>query len=190
LTKAGIDIKCSEKQVEWFGNAISLCNPSEFTPEEDMAVCLNSMQLDVDGDFLSDHLDEEDIYDNYAVGKILDVMYEKRMCLTLSKCKLTSMHNSKVNSWKCSPSIRRFLAMTLAAIHTSNFTLIFSLTPSQCIDEPILYQDFTRRPSKKNWSIWYVSACSLLKAAANEDCLHSSHPKKMAVFDGLVTSVN
>ncbi|KAL7501932.1 hypothetical protein ACHAXN_000079, partial [Cyclotella atomus] len=76
LTKAGIDIKFSEKQVEWFGNAIPLRNPSDFAPE-DMAVWLNSMQLDVDDDFLSNHFDDEDIYDNYAVGKILDAMYEK-----------------------------------------------------------------------------------------------------------------
>jgi hypothetical protein len=76
LAKAGIDIKFSEKQVEWFGNTIPLRNPSDFTPE-DMAVCLNNMQLDVDHDFLSDHFDDEDIYDNYAVGKILDAMHEK-----------------------------------------------------------------------------------------------------------------
>jgi hypothetical protein len=43
---------------------------------EDLAVCLNSMQLDVDDDLLSDHFNE-DIYDNYAVGKILDALYEK-----------------------------------------------------------------------------------------------------------------
>jgi hypothetical protein len=75
LTKAGIDIKFSEKQVEWFGNTIPLHSPNDFTPE-DLAVCLNSMQLDVDDDFLSEHFDE-DIYDNYAVGKILDALYEK-----------------------------------------------------------------------------------------------------------------
>jgi transposase InsO family protein len=75
LTKAGIDIKFSEKQVEWFGNTIPLRNPNDFTPE-DLAVCLNSMQVDVDDDFLSEHFDE-DIYDNYAVGKILDALYEK-----------------------------------------------------------------------------------------------------------------
>jgi hypothetical protein len=78
LTKAGIDIKFSDKQVEWFGNTIPLRCPNDFTPE-DLAVCLNSMQLDVDDDLLSDHLNE-DIYDNndnYAVGKILDALYEK-----------------------------------------------------------------------------------------------------------------
>jgi hypothetical protein len=42
-----------------------------------MAVIFNSMLLDVDDDFLSDHFEGEDIYDNYAVGKILDAMYEK-----------------------------------------------------------------------------------------------------------------
>ena len=41
-----IDIKFSEKQVEWFGNTIPLRNPNDFTPE-DIAVCLNSMQVDV-----------------------------------------------------------------------------------------------------------------------------------------------
>jgi hypothetical protein len=75
LTKAGIDIKFSEKQVEWFGNTIPLHCPNDFTTE-DLAVCLNSMQLDVDDDLLSDHF-SEDIYDNYAVGKILDALYEK-----------------------------------------------------------------------------------------------------------------
>ncbi|KAL7502959.1 hypothetical protein ACHAXN_000821 [Cyclotella atomus] len=44
LTKAGIDIKFSEKQVGWFGNIVPLRNPSDFTPE-DMVVCLNSMLL-------------------------------------------------------------------------------------------------------------------------------------------------
>ncbi len=34
LTKAGIDIKFSEKQVEWFGNTIPLRNPNDFTPED------------------------------------------------------------------------------------------------------------------------------------------------------------
>jgi hypothetical protein len=76
LAKAGIDIKISDKQVEWFGNTVPLRNPSDFLPD-DMAVIFNSMLLDVDDDFLSDHFEGEDIYDNYAVGKILDAMYEK-----------------------------------------------------------------------------------------------------------------
>jgi hypothetical protein len=71
----GIDIKFSEKQVEWFGNTIPLRCPIDFTPKY-LAVCLNSMQLDVDDDLLSDYFNE-DIYDNYAVGKILDALYEK-----------------------------------------------------------------------------------------------------------------
>lgn len=54
LAKAGIDIKFSDKQVEWFGNTVPLRNPSDFSPD-DMAVIFNSMLLDVDDDFLSDH---------------------------------------------------------------------------------------------------------------------------------------
>lgn len=74
LQKAGIDIKFSEELVEWFGNTIPLRNPNDFSPE-DLAVCLHMLQIDVDDDFMFDHFDE-DIYENYAVTKILDAMYE------------------------------------------------------------------------------------------------------------------
>jgi hypothetical protein len=134
--------------------------------------------------------DDEDIYGNYAVGKILDAMYEKMDASDVVKMQTYLNEQQQGQFLECSPSIPRFLEMTLAAILKNNSTLISSRMPGQCIDEPILCQNFTRTPSRKNKSIWYVSACSLLKAAVNGDCPHSSHPRKMAGFDGLVTFVN
>ena len=60
---------------EWFRETIPLRNPNDFTPQ-DIHVCMSQMKIDMDDDFLSEYF-EEDIYDNYAVGKILDALYEQ-----------------------------------------------------------------------------------------------------------------
>lgn len=150
LAKAGIDIKFSDKQVEWFGNTIPLRNPSDFSPD-DMAVVLNSMLLDVDDDFLSDHFEGEDIYDNYAVGKILDAMYEK---MDLSDVVKMQTHLNETQQSQLLETLSKYPKVfgndLLAAIHTSNFTLTSSLAPSQFIAVPIRYRDSMKKPSEKN----------------------------------------
>jgi hypothetical protein len=186
LTKAGIDIKFSEKQVEWFGNTIPLCCPNDFTPK-DLAVCLNSMQLDVDDDLLADHFNE-DIYDNYAGGKILNALYEKMDVAEVVK--MQTHLTEQQQSFEVLSKYPKVFGNDLGCYPHKQFHIDLPPTPSLCIDEPILCHDYMRRPSRKSWSTWSVLACSLLKAVANGDCLHSSLPKKTAVFDGLVTFVN
>ena len=75
LTATGIDIKFSDETVEWFGNTIPLRNPNDFAPE-DSHVCLHTALMDMDDNFLSEHFDDEDIFEAY-VSKILDAKYEE-----------------------------------------------------------------------------------------------------------------
>jgi hypothetical protein len=150
LAKAGIDIKFSEKQVEWFGNTIPVRNPSDFTPE-DMAVCLNSMQLDVGDDFLSNHFNDEDIYDNYAVGKILDAMYEKMDVADIVKMQTHLNTQQQSQLLEVLSKYPKVFSNDLGCYPHKQFHI--DLQPNAkpvYIDEPILYQDFTRSPSKRN----------------------------------------
>lgn len=68
LNQAGLDIKYSEKQIEWFGDTIPLRTPSELTAES----YLNMMEAAYPED---DVPDEEGIEDCY-LSQILDAKYE------------------------------------------------------------------------------------------------------------------
>eukprot|EP00956_Cyclotella_meneghiniana_P026939 scaffold59459_cov57-Cyclotella_meneghiniana.AAC.1 len=89
LATAQIDIKYSNKTVEWFGNSIPMRNPRDFRPD-DAQMCLLMLSMDVDDDFMSDHFDE-DIWDNYAT-QILDALYED---MTLEEVVQLSTHLTK-----------------------------------------------------------------------------------------------
>ena len=75
LQDTGIDIKFSNSTVEWFGNTIPHRDPNTFT-SEDAQVCLHMTLMDMDDDFLSEHFDDEDIFESY-VAKILDAKYDE-----------------------------------------------------------------------------------------------------------------
>ena len=84
LSATGIDIKFSTNTVEWLDIAIPHKNPQDFSAD-DAQVCLHTMIMDMDDDFLSDHFDDEDIFESY-VTKILDAKYDE---MTIDEvCKL------------------------------------------------------------------------------------------------------
>jgi hypothetical protein len=98
--------------------------------------------MDMDDDFLSDHFDDEDIFESY-VTKILDAKYDE---MTIDEvCKLQT---------HLTPQQQKELAAVMKKypkVFGNDLGILIQML-ARYIAEPILYPNCTRTPLGRNWN--------------------------------------